>query len=256
MSANDNVIPFPGRWNDSADESAPDSAAQPSRRATELDSRRRARRLPEPRRRPAEVSTFVLTVQLDDCDPTIWRRLEVASDVRLDQFHEVLQGAMGWTGSHLHQFTIGPGARDPRVLPFLSAFDEHEGEDGVPERDVRLDQVLAVPGDLLHYDYDFGDGWQHTVALHEVLPHNPGAQRAMCLAGARSCPPEECGGVDGYGDILTALAAPELADDELRRRLAWLPEGFDPATFSVEATNALLAATVRLSDRSWLDRDF
>lgn len=231
MSANDNVIPFPGRWNEPG----------------------RAQRLPEPGRRPFGVSTFVLSVQLDDCEPTIWRRLAVASDVCLDQLHEVLQSAMGWTGSHLHQFTIGPAARDPWVLPFLSAYAEREGEDGVPERDVRLDQVLARPGDRLYYDYDFGDGWEHTVTLLEVHPPDARAPRARCLSGARSCPPEDCGGVDGYGDILTALAAPELADDEIRRRLAWLPEDFDPAAFSVERTNCLLAGALCLGDHPGTD---
>lgn len=228
MSANDNVIPFPGRWNPEAD---------------------RTPRLPEPGRRPFAVSTFVLTVRLDDCEPTIWRRLSVASDMCLDQLHEVLQAAMGWTGSHLHQFTIGPQERDPWVVPFLSAFAEREGDDGVPERDVRLDQVLTQPGDRLHYDYDFGgDAWEHTLTLHEVQPHEPHAPRARCLSGDRACPPEDCGGVDGYGDILTALAAPELADEAIRRRLAWLPEDFDPASFSVERTNCLLAAALCLGE--------
>lgn len=43
-------------------------------------------------------------------------------------------------------------------------------ETGIPEEDVRLDEVLTAVGDKLFYDYDFGDDWQHTIKLEAVLP--------------------------------------------------------------------------------------
>ena len=29
----------------------------------------------------------------------------------------------------------------------------------MPDSEVRLDETLRTPGDVLHYAYDYGDGW-------------------------------------------------------------------------------------------------
>ena len=42
--------------------------------------------------------------------PTVWRRLELPSDLSLDVVHEVLQIAFAWHGYHLHQFETACGA--------------------------------------------------------------------------------------------------------------------------------------------------
>jgi len=36
--------------------------------------------------------------------PPIWRRLLVSSDITLAGLHDLLQLAMGWTDSHMHEF--------------------------------------------------------------------------------------------------------------------------------------------------------
>jgi len=112
---------------------------------------------------------------------------------------------MGWTDSHLHRFEMGP-QRDRVVDPFRTDFDDEEDdEDGLHERDVRLDQVVATAGDRLFYEYDFGDSWDHTVKVEEVAPYDDGP-RASLIDGRRACPPEDCGGIPGLEEILTALA--------------------------------------------------
>ena len=50
---------------------------------------------------------YVLRVTLADIEPEIWRRFVVPSDITLDRLHDVIQIVMGWTDSHLHEFTIG-----------------------------------------------------------------------------------------------------------------------------------------------------
>jgi len=122
------------------------------------------------------------------------------------------------------------------VLPFLTDFDEEEGDEGVNERDVRLDQVLIEVGDRLRYEYDFGDGWEHTIKLESIDGYDEGSSRARLVAGRRACPPEDCGGIGGYGQVLEALAAPDQADIDL---LEWLGD-YDPDGFSVADTDALL----------------
>lgn len=204
------------------------------------------RRQPEPLPAPDEVRLFRLRVDLDGARPPIWRRVEVRSDLTLDGVHDVLQRALGWTNSHLHAFQMGP-ARDHMLERFLTEFDLEEGDEGILENDVRLDQVLREPGDKLFYEYDFGDGWDHTLRLEEIREYDDTQPAARVLDGRRACPPEDCGGMGGYQEIVSGLAHPAAADDWMRERLDWLPDDFDPDVFDLESANADLQASMALA---------
>jgi hypothetical protein len=68
----------------------------------------------------------------------------VRSDIGLDVFHQVLQSAFGWTDTHLHRFALGGSPFDRNTELFLCPYDVEEGEDdGVPAKDVRLDETLS-----------------------------------------------------------------------------------------------------------------
>ena len=191
----------------------------------------------------SERVCYVVRLDLDDARPPIWRRLRIASDLRLNQVHHVIQSAMGWTDMHLHHFQIGPDAKNFRVVPFLTPFDLEEGEtDGILEADVRLDEVIAEPRQRLFYTYDFGDSWDHTLTLEKVEPWVEGDPVAVCVAGRRACPPEDVGGIPGYEDILAALAGRIKADEAewMAEQLAWLPVDFDPAEFNLDEVNRAL----------------
>lgn len=192
--------------------------------------------LPPP---PPIVHRLRVLIELDEIEPPIWRRLEVAGDLSLAELHDVLQTAMGWTDSHLHNFLA---SRDRRVPPILTDFDEEEGDEGLNERDVRLDQVLQEVGDEFYYAYDFGDGWEHSIRLEEVVAYDDSLPRVRLLAGGRACPPEDCGGAGGYADLVDALThGPRTADQ--RERLAWAGD-WDPEAFSVEETEKALRPTL------------
>ena len=118
-----------------------------------------------------------------------------------------MQVAFGWTDSHLRQFGSGPGHYDPETEDYLCPYQVEEGDPGVPEEDVRLDEVLAEPGDKLFYDYDFGDGWKHTIRLEAILPRPSSSPRAVCSAGRRDGPPEDCGGAGAY-ELISAATDP------------------------------------------------
>ena len=171
---------------------------------------------PPSRRGPrrAGTVTYRVRVDLNGTKPPLWRRLELASDLFLDQVHEIMQVVFGWTDSHLHQFGSGPGHYDPETEHYLCPFQVEEGDPGVPEEDVRIDEVLTEPGDKLFYDYDFGDGWQHTIRLETISPRPSSAPRAVCITGRRDGPPEDCGGVGAYELICAATdpANPDHAD--------------------------------------------
>ena len=97
--------------------------------------------------------------------------------------------AMGWFDSHLHQFIVDG--------THYSVPSEDDFSKVVDERRIRLKQVLLKPGSRIVYEYDFGDGWQHDILLEEILPVQPGVRYPRCIAGARACPPEDCGGIGG-----------------------------------------------------------
>ena len=47
---------------------------------------------------------YQIKVSLDGSTPPIWRRLLVSEHASLQQLHDIIQVAMGWLDSHLHQF--------------------------------------------------------------------------------------------------------------------------------------------------------
>ncbi len=213
----------------------------------EVDALERARRPSRRCERRADVVTYRVRVDLTGTKPPLWRRLELASDMLLDELHDVLQVAFGWTDSHLHRFSSGTGFYDRDAEQYLCPFDVEEGEDGIPEHEVRLDEVLADVGDTLFYVYDFGDDWQHSVRLEAVLPRGDAAPRATCITGRRPGPPENCGGVPGY-EMFSAATDPTSADHtDARAEIAQIygpevvPEGFVPTPFVIDEINKALA---------------
>ncbi len=171
-----------------------------------------------------------LRIDLEEVDPPIWRRLLVPAGIRLDQLHDVIQAAMGWTDSHLHAFTIGTKRYGMQIDDFLEN-----------ELDEKKFTVLKAIGKerRFRYEYDFGDGWQHQVVVEDVVNTSPiGLTSAVCLEGERSCPPEDCGGAYGYADLLQAISDPE--HEEHDDSLEWVGEDFDPEEFSLIVINAIL----------------
>ncbi len=175
-----------------------------------------------------DLKAYQLKVTLRGTRPPIWRRLEVRSDITLFKLHRIIQIAMGWTDSHLHQFLAKGnyyGTPDPEFPGSLES-----------DRKVRLNQVLGKPKDRMVYEYDFGDSWEHDVLVEKVMAVVPGRSRyPLATGGKRACPPEDCGGVPGYYHFLEVLKDPKHPDhDEM---LEWSGGGHDPEAFDVQEIN-------------------
>jgi hypothetical protein len=54
----------------------------------------------------ADVQVVQLKIALKEVEPAVWRRIQVRRQVKLDRLHLIIQAAMGWTNSHLHEFEI------------------------------------------------------------------------------------------------------------------------------------------------------
>ena len=109
------------------------------------------------------------------------------ADYSLHDLHDVIQIAMGWEDDHLHEFTIHRQGYAPADFELTNTLEESR---------VKLRDVVKA-GDKFSYNYDFGDDWNHLIAVEKVIDGDPAAP-PMCVAGARACPPEDSGGPFGY----------------------------------------------------------
>jgi len=186
--------------------------------------------------RETSGTIYQLKVTLKGLKPPIWRRFQVAANIKLANLHYCLQAVMGWYDSHLHQFTINGETYGP---PDTGFGFEPEWQD-LDESRFRLND-LTVPGCKFKYIYDMGDNWVHEIKVEKELPVDPGVKYPVCIKGANACPPEDCGGPWGYPDFLAAIADPKHPDHE--HMVEWIGGDFDPAAFDINAVNRRLRAT-------------
>ncbi len=168
---------------------------------------------------------YEIKVELKKIDPPIWRIIQVPSCTSLLRLHRVLQLAMGWTNSHLHLFEVdGKLYGEPGTEWDIEVLDS---------RKMTLEDIFSKGMTSFLYEYDLGDSWQHEITLLGTVE---GEGKLACTAGARACPPEDCGGTMGYYELLVALSDPD--HEEHAAMLEWVGGEFDP--------NAFDAATIHL----------
>jgi hypothetical protein len=173
---------------------------------------------------------YQLKLEMLEVEPLIWRRLLVPGSITLAQLHEVIQTAMGWTNSHLHEFVGGE---------HIYSDPEFEIDEARSEYRYRLATLAPRVRNTIAYLYDFGDGWEHQIRVERIIEDDkryPG--RPVCLAGARNCPPEDCGGPWGYQNFLEAID--NKKHKEHKELLEWVGGSFDPEHFDLDEVNALL----------------
>ena len=190
--------------------------------------------------RPTAIDSFTqiatLRIDLKDSDPPIWRQVEVPTSITLKVLHDIVQAAMGWFDYHLWEMVIDGQAYG---IPM------DDGWGAPPPKNasrVRLRDILDPGTTTIAYSYDFGDDWQHTLTLSDVRHGDPALAYPRFIAGERECPPEDCGGISGFYDMLEIRSDPtheqhiEIND--------WL-DGYDPDeldTLPIEAGLARIAA--------------
>ena len=179
-----------------------------------------------------------LKVTLDEVEPVVVRRVDVPFDIRLDRLHLTIQAAVGWTNSHLYEIR----ARD---VSWSTPYPEADwSNDFLDARKARLAEVLAdVGAKTLHYVYDFGDGWEHTIKIERLADAEPGVLYPRLIDAKGRCPPEDVGGPWGYAEFLEALGDPQHErHDEFRE---WVGEEFDPYVLATDILSAEVAALAK-----------
>lgn len=184
-----------------------------------------------------KVYQFKITLQ--GIEPKIWRQIQVPENYNFFDLHLAIQYAMGWSNSHLHQFTIinpkdgkkshiGQPSNDETFIEnFTKLLDEKEN--------FIRDYFFQDNFDSCSYEYNFSKDWEHNIKLEKILSTDPDLKYPICIDGKRACPPEECGGTDGYEKLLKIINNPNYKEDQ--DSLEWLDKDFDPEDFNPQNIN-------------------
>ncbi|OGC94697.1 MAG: hypothetical protein A2W25_15890 [candidate division Zixibacteria bacterium RBG_16_53_22] len=185
------------------------------------------------------TQVYQFKISLLNIKPLIWRRIQVPENYTFWDLHVAIQNAMGWVGYHLHQFTLLDPLTKDRI--FVADPDEEFTSDlmVIPERNTPVIKWFSAGRKSATYEYDFGDGWEHKITFEKILPREKGLKYPRCIAGARACPPEDCGGPWNYQDICAGKSETTLADYN----------DFDPEHFDV--TEIEFDDPAKYSDLAW-----
>ena len=175
---------------------------------------------------------YQFKITLRGTRPPIWRRIQVPETYTFWDLHVAIQNAMGWLDYHLHEFEIVNSSTD--IIE----------EIGIPDEDFELDREVlhgwkrkiadyfTMDNTKADYTYDFGDNWEHMIKLEKILPRDNDIKYPICIAGKRTCPPEDCGGFWGYGDFLKIIMNPNHEKHE--EMLEWAGGEFAPEHFDIK----------------------
>ncbi|PIQ09503.1 MAG: hypothetical protein COW71_06050 [Ignavibacteriales bacterium CG18_big_fil_WC_8_21_14_2_50_31_20] len=168
-----------------------------------------------------------IKIALAGAKPAIYRTILIEDDRTFYDFHNIIQIVMGWENYHLFQFLAGKYViSDPTLLE----------EDGIlNSKEIRLKQLFHEVGDKMKYEYDFGDGWIHNIRLEKILPFKLTESYPTCIKGKRRCPPEDCGGIWGYENLIEVMA--DKKHPEYKETKSWLGGVFDPEEFDIQYIN-------------------
>lgn len=180
---------------------------------------------------------YQFKILLQGSKPPIWRLIQVPESYSFYDLHVAIQDSMGWLDCHLHHFHMN----HPKTLhkKYIAIPDDAGWSDAdiSASWDTQISSYFSLKNPQAEYVYDFADNWEHLVTLEKILPSEKDQRYPWCLKGKRACPPEDCGGIWGYEDLLDILSDPK--HEEYADRLEWLggefdSEGFDPKDIEFE----------------------
>ena len=170
------------------------------------------------------IEVVELEITLAWSEPPIWRKVRVPTSFTLRDVHHVIQCLFDWDDDHLHAFHFSHGR----------SVQSRE------EKQITIADLIASKTRRFEYLYDFGDSWTHEVRIVGRRYRVKTPQEALhLLDGENAAPPEDCGGIGGYYNLLEALADPSHPDHEWAQE--WMEgEEIDPAFFDKKALRECL----------------
>ncbi len=168
---------------------------------------------------------YHIRIKLNDSPVKIWRELVVPSNITLELLAFVLIDAMGWAHEHLYQF------RGKNDVFYMNSHEIKEHKNSffgflsrvqyVNTETTSLGMVLQPKGGRIKFEYDMGDSWTHDVWVKNARDYAKDEEPVIKLLKAEgACPPENCGGVWGYAELLE-LNNKKRKTAEDKERLEW-----------------------------------
>ena len=173
--------------------------------------------------------SLTFKIELEHTDPKVTRSFTVSPLISMYELHHIIQIVMGWTNSHIYQFNHGEN-----IIADTRLVDDELGP-VTDVKDVMVTQVFSHVGTTAVYEYDFGDGWMHHLELVDRSIHPTQEVLPLVISGENACPPEDCGGIHGYKELLEVLKNPK--HPEHRETKVWVGSTFNPTKFSVDVHN-------------------
>jgi len=189
----------------------------------------------KPVNKRAVVYHFLIV--LAQTEPLVWRRVQVPETYSFWDLHVAIQDVMGWQDYHLHEFRV---VHPKRKRLDLIGIPDDEFPDERPCSagwQVRVSEYFDAEEQPALYVYDFGDNWRHILICEGFSSPEARQSYPRCTGGAGSCPPEDCGGVDGFAEFLRVIANPRHPEHE--EMLQWSAgrfkaDAFDPSAVVFE----------------------
>ena len=175
-----------------------------------------------------DVKEYHVRIKLNNTDLKIWREVKVPSNITLQALAELLLEVMGWMMEHMYQFRFKGDYYCSKEQIKDSLFPSNDKDFAK----VTLSDLLTEKGVRMKLEYDYGDSWEHDVWVKGIREYDEGEKPSITFVnGHGECPPEDCGGVWGYADLLGLTQKKNLTAEE-RENLEWnemdSESGFDP----------------------------
>jgi len=177
---------------------------------------------------------FRLKITLKEMKPQIWRMVDVPDNITFEELHDVIQALFEWGDQHLHTFLVPDiDGEMIEIGPNIPEDDDRDPDDVyLNERFEFVSEFLTSKRRHLTYVYDFGDNWELGIDLKEILEYDTDREYPFIVKGKRASPPEDCGGVFGYQELIDILKDPKHPDHEVN--VKWLGEDHDPERFEID----------------------
>lgn len=181
-----------------------------------------------------KINIYQFKISLLGVSPKVWRRIQVPENYKFSDLHDAIQDAMGWYDCHLHEFSlVSPKTGLEDRVGMLDDGSWEQDSEVLDETKIKIAKYFSNENKLARYEYDFGDCWEHDVLFEKILPAEDGVKYPRCVDGKNACPPEDCGGIWGYKEMLKIINNPKHPEHLEWKQ--WLDEEFDPEEFDAES---------------------
>jgi hypothetical protein len=143
---------------------------------------------------------------------------------------------MGWQNYHLFEFNLD-GFR-------VGLIEESEKGNGYGSDQVLdaatlcISDIISTERETFYYNYDFGDCWMHEITIEQAVNSPVKVTYPICIDGKFNCPPEDCGGILGFYDILNIIQ--DKNHPEYKETRQWVGKKYNPEVFDKEKINKKL----------------